>query len=150
LAGYQDQEKGRNDDEAVAQRRVEIEVATTTATKKKANLLDSERKARLNRAAPTFDSREHRCLEGELKDLYVAFTRARRKLWIFDDRGVNGLRSRRSVKDKSDTMYDYFQRRSLVVTDDVDGDGGINVEQLESFDEGSTDEEWAEQTHTSP
>jgi superfamily I DNA/RNA helicase len=31
-----------------------------------------------------FDAQKDRCLESELKYLYVAITRARRNLWIFD------------------------------------------------------------------
>ena len=121
-----------------------------------------ERRARLRRAAPEFDSRLHRCLEGELKDLYVAVTRARRKLWVFDDRSVSSSRRRRNgstavttriLRERSDTMYDYLLRRSLVVADEsmevVVGDdgnkGGGAGSTLEAFDEGSTDEEWREQ-----
>ena len=172
LDGYCDEQRGRGDDEEVAARRAELmrgeggaggaRVGAAGAAGEDGTTTTRERRARLRRAAPEFDSRLHRCLEGELKDLYVAVTRARRKLWVFDDRSVSSSRRRRNgstavttriLRERSDTMYDYLLRRSLVVADEsmevVVGDdgnkGGGAGSTLEAFDEGSTDEEWREQ-----
>ena len=170
LASYEDQQKGRGDDEEMAKRREEIEQNNQQHTQEIKIETESEmspssaahqlkeilRLGRSKREAPKFDSRLHRCLEGELKDLYVAITRARRKLWIFDDRGVSAggkrnNKSARQLREQSDTMYDYLVRRNLVVTDDDDqaegihgnGTGHTNLD--DAFDEGSTDEEWKDQ-----
>lgn len=50
-----------------------------------------------------FNMEQHKMLNSELKLLYTAITRARFKLWIFDD-----------SRDKRAPMFHYFLQRSLV------------------------------------
>ena len=50
-----------------------------------------------------FDQKQHKMLNSELKLLYTAITRARSKLWIFDD-----------SSDKRAPMFCYFMQKSLV------------------------------------
>ncbi|KAK1380712.1 UvrD-like helicase ATP-binding domain-containing protein [Heracleum sosnowskyi] len=52
---------------------------------------------------PSFDMARHNLLSSELKQLYVAITRTRQRLWISE-----------SVEDLSKPMFDYWKRRGLV------------------------------------
>ncbi|WOH13225.1 hypothetical protein DCAR_0832734 [Daucus carota subsp. sativus] len=52
---------------------------------------------------PSFDTARHNLLSSELKQLYVAITRTRQRLWISE-----------SVEDLSKPMFDYWKRKGLV------------------------------------
>ncbi|KAL8105743.1 hypothetical protein AgCh_029512 [Apium graveolens] len=52
---------------------------------------------------PSFDLAKHNLLSSELKQLYVAITRTRQRLWISE-----------SVEDLSKPLFDYWKRKGLV------------------------------------
>lgn len=52
---------------------------------------------------PSFDVARHNLLSSELKQLYVAITRTRQRLWISE-----------SVEDLSKPLFDYWKRKGLV------------------------------------
>ncbi|PON60107.1 hypothetical protein TorRG33x02_285910 [Trema orientale] len=54
---------------------------------------------------PRFDQAKHRVLCSELKQLYVAITRTRRRLWIFENGGSDGF---------SNPIYDYWHKLQIV------------------------------------
>ncbi|GJZ28590.1 UvrD-like helicase, ATP-binding domain, P-loop containing nucleoside triphosphate hydrolase [Tanacetum coccineum] len=66
---------------------------------KRKNLLDGN----LTRSVQTFSEEKHNVLCSELKQLYVAITRTRQRLWICE-----------SIEYLSTPMFDYWKKRGLV------------------------------------
>lgn len=64
-----------------------------------ANLVDSNSIL----SFPSFDEAKHIVLCSELKQLYVAITRTRKRLWICDD-----------IDEVSKPMFDYWKKLSLI------------------------------------
>ncbi|KAJ0078956.1 hypothetical protein Patl1_24392 [Pistacia atlantica] len=88
------------------------------------NLLDST----LPRSFPSFNEAKHNILCAELKQLYVAITRTRQRLWIWEDR-----------EDVSKPMFDYWKKKFLVEVKQLD-DSLAHAMQV-----ASTPEEWKSQ-----
>jgi len=84
-----------------------------------------------------FSATEHRALENELKDLYIAITRAKGNVWFFDEETV-GDNSVDSFN--ASTMYQLFERRGLVNM------YGKESEAM-SFTNSSTPAEWAKNAY---
>ncbi|XP_061353992.1 uncharacterized protein LOC133298681 [Gastrolobium bilobum] len=82
------------------------------------HLLDS-------RAHRSFDDSKHNVLCSELKQLYVALTRARKRLWICED-----------AEEFSRPMFDYWKKKNLVQCKNLD------ASLAEKMKEASTTEEW--------
>ncbi|KAH9510298.1 hypothetical protein Btru_042705 [Bulinus truncatus] len=74
-----------------------------------------------------FDSRQHKLLDTELKQLYTAVTRARVNVWIFDEDPV-----------KRAPMFEYFKALKLV----QDMNEFNQNDQMKGFTKKSTPEEW--------
>ncbi|CAK9141766.1 unnamed protein product [Ilex paraguariensis] len=66
---------------------------------KKQNLLDST----ISKSFPNFSNAKHNILCSELKQLYVAITRTRQRLWICEN-----------TEELSKPMFDYWKKRCLV------------------------------------
>lgn len=66
---------------------------------KEQDLLDST----LPKGFPSFSESKHNILCSELKQLYVAVTRTRQRLWICEN-----------VEDLSKPMFDYWKKKCLV------------------------------------
>ena len=66
---------------------------------KKHNWLDEK----LPQSFPTFDEARHSLLCSELKELYVAITRTRQRLWICENK-----------EELSKPMFDYWKKKGLV------------------------------------
>ena len=80
----------------------------------------------------TFDGRQHKSLNPELKYLYTAITRAKCNLWIYD-----------SNEDKRLPVFDYWCKRNLVKV--VRVDDASEEDQNILFAATSTPEEWKDQ-----
>ncbi|XP_031256256.1 uncharacterized protein LOC116114239 isoform X2 [Pistacia vera] len=91
---------------------------------KEQNLLDSTSP----RSFPSFNEAKHNILCAELKQLYVAITRTRQRLWIWEDR-----------EEVSKPMFDYWKKKSLVEVKQLD-DSFAHAMQV-----ASTPEEWKSQ-----
>lgn len=63
------------------------------------DLLDSS----LPKGFPSFNEAKHNLLCSELKKLYVAVTRTRQRLWIFEN-----------MAEVSEPMFDYWKKKCLV------------------------------------
>nr|GMC52182.1 uncharacterized protein LOC109161799 isoform X3 [Ipomoea batatas]GME21249.1 uncharacterized protein LOC109161799 isoform X3 [Ipomoea batatas] len=72
---------------------------------KQRDLLDSE----FHQCFPCFSEARHAILCSELKQLYVAITRTRQRLWIYE-----------SVEEFSKPMFDYWMKMCLVEVREVD------------------------------
>lgn len=72
---------------------------------KQRDLLDS----RFHECFPSFSEARHAILCSELKQLYVAITRTRQRLWICE-----------SVEEHSKAMFDYWMKMCLVEVREVD------------------------------
>lgn len=79
-------------------------------------------------SSPSFDEEKHNILCSELKQLYVAVTRTRQRLWICEN-----------TNDSSEPMFDYWKRLCLVHTRAVDS----NL--AEAMQVASTPEQWKSQ-----
>jgi hypothetical protein len=79
-----------------------------------------------------FNDSEHRVLENELKDLYIAITRAKKNVWIFDADLDNNY-----FTFNAQTLYQLFDRRGLVQMYDHTSDPM-------SFQNSSSPEEWSQ------
>ncbi|XP_044475821.1 uncharacterized protein LOC123203512 isoform X2 [Mangifera indica] len=88
---------------------------------KEQNLLDSTSPS----AFPSFSEAKHNILCAELKQLYVAITRTRQRLWIWEDN-----------EDVSKPMFDYWKKKFLVQVKQLD-DSFVHAMQVVS-----TPEEW--------
>ena len=95
-------------------------------------------KAKVKSRLLRFNDKEHKILNSELKQLYTAVTRARAKVWFFDEDEEN----RRPV-------FEYFEQLGLadVVTLETDiGKGSDSTQSLENmFSKESSVEEWEKQ-----
>ncbi|KAJ0095766.1 hypothetical protein Patl1_14988 [Pistacia atlantica] len=89
---------------------------------KEQNLLDS------TSPRSSFNEAKHNILCAELKQLYVAITRTRQRLWIWEDR-----------EEVSKPMFDYWKKKSLVEVKQLD-DSFAHAMQV-----ASTPEEWKSQ-----
>nr|GEZ75622.1 UvrD-like helicase, ATP-binding domain, P-loop containing nucleoside triphosphate hydrolase [Tanacetum cinerariifolium] len=78
---------------------------------------------KITRSFPTFSESRHSVLCSELKQLYVAITRTRQRLWICENR-----------EELSKPMFDYWKRRGLVQIRKLD----------DSVRVASSPEEWRE------
>ena len=90
-----------------------------------------------------FDKGKHRALEHELKDLYIAITRAKKNVWFFDD---NGDGDYKVDAVRSSTLYQLFKRRGLVMQYGLKDEHGNDTEPM-SFTNSSTPEEWAKNAY---
>ena len=99
---------------------------------------ESVDKAKIKSRPLTFNSDKHKVLNSELKQLYTAVTRARTKVWFFDEDEEN----RRPV-------FEYFEQLGLadVITLEADSgkssDGAQSLENM--FSKKSSVEEWEKQ-----
>ena len=99
---------------------------------------ESVDKAKVKSHALRFNHDKHKILNSELKQLYTAVTRARAKVWFFDEDEEN----RRPV-------FEYFEQRGLadVVTlearTEESSDGAQSLENM--FSKESSIEEWEKQ-----
>uniref|UniRef100_A0A2C9L747 UvrD-like helicase C-terminal domain-containing protein n=1 Tax=Biomphalaria glabrata TaxID=6526 RepID=A0A2C9L747_BIOGL len=75
----------------------------------------------------SFDSRQHKLLDTELKQLYTAVTRARVNVWIFDENS-----------EKRAPMFEYFKALKLV----QDLEEFKQNHEEKGFMETSTPQEW--------
>lgn len=75
---------------------------------------------------PVFNDLKHNLLCSELKQLYVAITRTRQRLWICEDTG----------EEYSKPMFDYWGSKNLVQFKELD-DSFVHAMKVES-----TSEEW--------
>ena len=82
---------------------------------------------KLHRSFPTFSEERHSVLCSELKQLYVAITRTRQRLWICENK-----------EELSKPMFDYWKMRGLVQIRKLDN----SVAQ--SMRVASTPQEWRE------
>ncbi|KAK1416344.1 hypothetical protein QVD17_32134 [Tagetes erecta] len=73
---------------------------------KEHDLLDEK----LIQSFPNFSESRHNVLCSELKQLYVAITRTRQRLWVCENK-----------EELSKPMFDYWKRRGLVQTKNLDG-----------------------------
>ncbi|KAF3432417.1 hypothetical protein FNV43_RR27157 [Rhamnella rubrinervis] len=83
------------------------------------NLLDSPK------SFPSFDEAKHKLLCFELKQLYVAITRTRQRLWIFEN-----------MEDHSKPVLDYWKKLKIVEV------GEFNGSLVEDIQVTSSKEEW--------
>lgn len=88
---------------------------------KSRDLLDSSSTG----SSPSFDEEKHSVMCSELKQLYVAITRTRQRLWICEN-----------TNDSSQPVFDYWKSLCLVQTRAVDSD------LAEAMQVASTSEQW--------
>lgn len=88
---------------------------------KEQDLLDSTLPERF----PSFDDAKHSMLCSELKHLYVAVSRTKQRLWIYEN-----------VEELSNPIFDYWKKKCLVQLKELD-DSLAQVMQV-----ASTSEEW--------
>ena len=74
---------------------------------------------------PSFNKAKHKLLCFELKQLYVAITRTRQRLWIFEN-----------MEDQSKPVLDYWKKLKIVEV------GEFHGSLVEEIQVKSSDEEW--------
>lgn len=70
-----------------------------------------------DRGFPSFDDAKHSTLCYELKQLYVAVSRTRQRLWIYEN-----------VEELSNPMFDYWKKKCLVQVRQLDDSFALSMQ----------------------